>query len=478
MPRLRRRRRAQHAQRRRRDEGVAHAHPRHQRVGLSGVELLDLLRHHRHAVVQGRQQHVEQTAGPGPVRRRPEPVARLRQEFVRKLDAGKMTDQHAMGVQGAFRRTGRARGIDHQRGVVGPGGDRGEFAAARASTAWKSSAPSAAPSTDSTSSRSGSGGAGARELFQSLGVGDQRPGAGILQAIGDRLVPEQDRQRQRDRAELVDGDVARGHRRSLRQQDRDPIATPDAMGRERIGEPVRALAQRAVADLLHRAVCAHVEDGDAAGFAARPSGRIRRHRYCSAPAPASGTHGRARRSRSRRAGREGHTSRRRLVRRARKVQRWVGASAALAQRVKHHADAHPRPRTVSSEVAQRACGPNDRNFKSTALAPRESDLALAAVRRRRPRPGRALRVSPPPSPFSIRPPAGCAPDRFQASDAAGRTSSRERRPIARPLLKIPRYFFSSSVCVYRDMKQDEPEMTEEEAMPAIPANEYGWEKLY
>jgi nucleoside-diphosphate-sugar epimerase len=45
-------------------------------------------------------------------------------------------------------------------------------------------------------------------------------------------------------------------------------------------------------------------------------------------------------------------------------------------------------------------------------------------------------------------------------------------------LGVPRYFFSSSVCVYRDMKQGEPEMTEAEAIPAHPDNEYGWEKLY
>ena len=43
---------------------------------------------------------------------------------------------------------------------------------------------------------------------------------------------------------------------------------------------------------------------------------------------------------------------------------------------------------------------------------------------------------------------------------------------------VPRYFFSSSVCVYRDMKPGEPEMTEAEAIPAHPDNEYGWEKLY
>lgn len=43
---------------------------------------------------------------------------------------------------------------------------------------------------------------------------------------------------------------------------------------------------------------------------------------------------------------------------------------------------------------------------------------------------------------------------------------------------VPRYFFSSSVCVYRDMKAGEPEMTEAQAVPANPDNEYGWEKLY
>jgi len=43
---------------------------------------------------------------------------------------------------------------------------------------------------------------------------------------------------------------------------------------------------------------------------------------------------------------------------------------------------------------------------------------------------------------------------------------------------VKRYFYSSSVCVYRDMKHGEPEMTEEQAYPAMPDNEYGWEKLY
>jgi GDP-D-mannose 3',5'-epimerase len=45
-------------------------------------------------------------------------------------------------------------------------------------------------------------------------------------------------------------------------------------------------------------------------------------------------------------------------------------------------------------------------------------------------------------------------------------------------LRARRYFFSSSVCIYRDMVPGEPELTEEQSYPAMPDNEYGWEKLY
>jgi len=41
-----------------------------------------------------------------------------------------------------------------------------------------------------------------------------------------------------------------------------------------------------------------------------------------------------------------------------------------------------------------------------------------------------------------------------------------------------RYFLSSSVCIYRDMAPGEAELREEQAYPANPDNEYGWEKLY
>jgi len=44
--------------------------------------------------------------------------------------------------------------------------------------------------------------------------------------------------------------------------------------------------------------------------------------------------------------------------------------------------------------------------------------------------------------------------------------------------RAKRYFLASSACVYRDMQIGESELSEEDAYPANPNSEYGWEKLY
>ena len=44
--------------------------------------------------------------------------------------------------------------------------------------------------------------------------------------------------------------------------------------------------------------------------------------------------------------------------------------------------------------------------------------------------------------------------------------------------KVKKYFFSSSVCIYQDMQIGAKMIKEEQAYPALPENEYGWEKLY
>lgn len=44
--------------------------------------------------------------------------------------------------------------------------------------------------------------------------------------------------------------------------------------------------------------------------------------------------------------------------------------------------------------------------------------------------------------------------------------------------QVPRFLFTSSVCVYPNQELDAPKMTEGQVYPASPHNEYGWEKLY
>jgi nucleoside-diphosphate-sugar epimerase len=43
---------------------------------------------------------------------------------------------------------------------------------------------------------------------------------------------------------------------------------------------------------------------------------------------------------------------------------------------------------------------------------------------------------------------------------------------------VKRYLFSSSACVYRDQPIGDNTIGEDDAYPAMPDNEYGWEKLY
>jgi GDP-D-mannose 3', 5'-epimerase len=43
---------------------------------------------------------------------------------------------------------------------------------------------------------------------------------------------------------------------------------------------------------------------------------------------------------------------------------------------------------------------------------------------------------------------------------------------------VPRYFFSSSACVYKNQLEGDDFISEDDAYPALPDNEYGWEKLY
>ena len=235
-------RRAQHAQRGRRDEGVADFQARHQRVGVLRIEFLHPPRHHRHAIVQARQQHVEQPAGPGPVGRRPDAVAGLREEVVVGLDPGKMPDQHTMAMQRALRLAGGARGVDHHRRIVGGGIDRRKVGRGARQARCEIERAVGLTVKRKHELEIGQDVANLGDAFDALRTGDQSHRAGILQAKAERIDSEQHRQRQRDGAELVDRDMARRHFRRLRQQDGDAVAARDAVRAQHIGEAVGSLS--------------------------------------------------------------------------------------------------------------------------------------------------------------------------------------------------------------------------------------------
>jgi GDP-D-mannose 3',5'-epimerase len=44
--------------------------------------------------------------------------------------------------------------------------------------------------------------------------------------------------------------------------------------------------------------------------------------------------------------------------------------------------------------------------------------------------------------------------------------------------KVKKYFYSSSACIYKNMEEGDLTIDESDAYPAMPHNEYGWEKLY
>ena len=221
--------------------------------------------------MQPGQEDVDEAADPGPFGRRPQQVAGLRQELVRHLHAGQMSEQHPVRVQGPFRRAGRSRSVDHQRRIVGGGVGRREGRACARERLGPADRVMRRTVDRDHDAQLGQISADPRELGKPRRVRDERPRAGVAQAIAERIDAEQGGERHGDGAELVDGDM-RGRRcRTLGQQDRDAIAGRDPVRREHVGEAVRGLAQGAVGDGSDAAVGRHVENGDARGIAGRPA---------------------------------------------------------------------------------------------------------------------------------------------------------------------------------------------------------------
>ena len=190
---------------------------------------------------------------------------------MRHFDARQVAEQHAMRVQRALRRTGGAGGVDHHRRIVGERVFRRECVGRLLQQRVESERAVGLAVDRHDQRQTGSAVAEPIELCQALRIGDQHLGAGILQPVGERFRPEQQRERQRHRRKLVDRDM-RGHGLGrLRQQDRDPVAALDAVRAQRIGEPVGLRPQRAIADIVDAAVGMDMNDRGAAGLAHSPA---------------------------------------------------------------------------------------------------------------------------------------------------------------------------------------------------------------
>ena len=146
---------------------------------------------------------------------------------MRHFDAGQMPEQHAVAVQCALRLSGGAGGEDHQRGIVRRCGGRRKLIG-RAGDRLMKAERAIARSVDREHQREvRQVAADLAKLAEPLRVGDDRLHAGVLQAIAQRIDTEEDRERHRDRAELVDRNVPGRGLRRLRQQHRDPVAARD-----------------------------------------------------------------------------------------------------------------------------------------------------------------------------------------------------------------------------------------------------------
>ena len=187
----------------------------------------------------GGQKHVHQPGDPGPVRRAPEAVTRLRQEVVRELDARQMAQQRAVGVQRALGRARGPGGVDEQRGVVGARrrGHEPLIAARQQVVEAVGPAVPAGGGHHNVPQR--------RQAFQyrldpgqCVVVHDHETGAAVTQPVFEGVWTEQAGHRNGYGAQLVRREVGHGSFGPLRQDDSDPVASSYAEPRQGVGQPV------------------------------------------------------------------------------------------------------------------------------------------------------------------------------------------------------------------------------------------------
>ena len=177
-----------------------------------------------------------------------------------------------MREQRAFRRPGRAAGVDQHGGIVGArdlGRNRAALGSEQGTPVDVAAAFGATHGDDRGEPRAER--PRREDVVDRALVDDREPGATVVDPILQRLGPEQHRQRHRDGAEPIDRDVRDGRLDALRHHDRDAVATRHAELAQRCGEPSGIAIERAIGDRLARAVFVLVANGDGVGRVAGPA---------------------------------------------------------------------------------------------------------------------------------------------------------------------------------------------------------------
>src|SRR4051794_15835730 len=187
------------------------------------------------------------------------------------LDAGQVSEKDTMPVQRPLRRAGRARREDHQGGVVGRRRGRIETIAGARDRVIKVESALPCPIDREHKRQLGHLTAYLIELGKPLRVSNDGFHAGVREPVAQRVDPEQDRKRHRDRAKLVDRNMRSGCFGCLRQQHRDSVAGQDGVRRKRVGETVRIRTQRAIGDGVLRAIGADIQNGRPVRILRRPA---------------------------------------------------------------------------------------------------------------------------------------------------------------------------------------------------------------
>jgi hypothetical protein len=163
------------------------------------------------------------------------------------LHAGQVAEQHAVAVQRALGRAGRAGGEDHHRRIVGTG-ILGVNSDAHRPRAGGNRRPRPRPVDGDQQFEQRQPRRQPGHLRKPGRIRDHGLGARRVQPVFQRFDAEEQRQRHRDRAELVDRHMGDGRLEGLRQEQRHPVAAHNALRSQRVGEGIGAGSQFAIGE--------------------------------------------------------------------------------------------------------------------------------------------------------------------------------------------------------------------------------------